>query len=104
MMSRKVLFSIVAFILIVAGYLGYDYLMWSKYLEPDPGIRLYGWTDAQGVRHYTNRVPPEGAGDIQITEGFKHRRLPLVIKAKEGIIRIFRKDSSKAKKKASPKK
>jgi hypothetical protein len=103
-MRRKVLLTIVGCILLITGYLGYDYYLWSKYLEPDPSVSLYGWTDAQGVRHFTNRPPPQGARDIQVTEGFKHRRLPLVLKAREGIVRIFHKDSPKPKKKASPKK
>jgi hypothetical protein len=103
-MRRKFLFVIVALIVLIIGYLGYDYYLWSKYLEPDPSVSLYGWTDAEGVRHFTNRPPPQGARDIQVTEGFKHRGLPLVLKAEERIVRIFRKDSAKAKKKAAPKK
>ena len=103
-MSRKALFIIVGIFSLIVSYLGYDYYMWSKYLEPDPSVSLYGWTDAQGVRHYTDRPPPEGARDIQVTEGFKHRGLPLVLKAKEKIVGVFRKDSPKPKKKPPPKK
>lgn len=103
-MSRKVLFIIVGIGILIAGYLGYDYYMWSKYLEPDPGVNLYGWTDNQGVRHYTDRPPPEDARDIQVTEGFRHRGLPLVLKAKDKIAGVFRKDSPKPKKKPPPKK
>ena len=99
-MSRKVLFIIVGALLLVTGYLGYDYYMWSKYLEPDPSVSLYGWTDAQGVRHYTDRPPPEDARNIEITEGFKHRRLPLVMLAKEKIVSAFRKDGEKKSKKS----
>ena len=98
-MSRKVIFIVVGIILLIVGYLGYDYYMWSKYLEPDPSVSLYGWTDAQGVRHYTDRPPPKDARDILITEGYKHRKLPLVLKAKEKIVKIFRKDGPKAEKK-----
>lgn len=103
-MSRKVLIIVVGIIFLIVGYLGYDYYMWSKYLEPDPSVSLYGWTDAQGVRHYTDRPPPKGARDIQITEGFKHRNLPLILKAREKIVGVFRKDSARPKKKPPSKK
>jgi len=101
-MTRNVLLIVVGIILFTAGYLGYDYYMWHKYLEPDPSVLLYGWTDAQGVRHYTDSAPPAGADDIRITQGFKHRRLPLVMKAKEKIIGVFRKDGPKPSKKPVP--
>ena len=103
-MSRKVLFILGGILLLVIGYLGYDYYMWSKYLEPDPSVSLYGWTDTQGVHHYTDRPLPKGARDIEITEGYKHRGPPLVLKAKEKLVGAFRKDSLKPKKKPASKK
>lgn len=103
-MTRKVLIIVAGIVVLAVGYLGYDYYMWSKYLEPDPSVNLYGWTDAQGVRHFTDRPPPKGARDIQITEGFKHRNLPLVLTAKEKLVAIFRKDSPRPKKPPAPKK
>lgn len=94
-MNRKALLIVVGIVLAAAGYLGYDYYMWAKYLEPDPSVNLYGWTDSRGVRHFTDSAPAAGARDVQITQGFKHRKLPLVIQAKEKIIGIYRKDASK---------
>ena len=97
--NRKVLLIIGGVLILIIGYLVYDYVMWAKYLEPDPSVSLYGWTDAQGVRHFTDRPPPEDARDVKITHGFKHRRLPLVLKAKEKIVGVFRdEDPKKAKK------
>jgi len=28
---------------------------------------IYSWTDAAGVRHFSNHVPPKSAGDVEIT-------------------------------------
>lgn len=103
-MKRRVLLIIVGIFLAAAGYLGYDYYMWAKYLEPDPDVSLYGWTDTRGVRHYTDTAPPAGARDVQVTPGYKHRRLPWVMKAKEKIIHIYRKDDAKPSRKPAPKK
>lgn len=94
-MSRRVVLIVVGIILAAASYLVYDYYIWVKYLEPDPNVNLYGWTDARGVRHYTDTAPPAGARDVKVTSGYKHRRLPWVLKAKEKIFRIYRKDDAK---------
>ena len=89
-MKRKILFALVFVALIVGGYLGYDYYMWQRTLDPDPEVNLYGWTDAGGVRHFTDTPPPGGARDVRVTYGFKHHRLPLVLQLREKIVSRFR--------------
>ena len=48
-----------------AGWLVIYLLLWSS---PPAAADLYHWTDAQGVRHFSNTPPPEGADATVLLE------------------------------------
>jgi hypothetical protein len=48
-----------------AGWLVICLLLWGN---PPAAANLYHWTDAQGVRHFSNRPPPDGADATVLVE------------------------------------
>ena len=34
--------------------------------------RIYIWTDAEGVKHYSQEPPPEGAAEVQVQDEMRY--------------------------------
>jgi hypothetical protein len=80
---KKVLFIVTLLVCVAAGYLYYDWHVQTKQMAAEPKITLYSWTDENGVKHFTDTAPPQGATDVQETKGYKYVEPPLVVKIKD---------------------
>jgi heme-degrading monooxygenase HmoA len=68
------------------GFLAYDWHVKTTIQSDDQRVTLYSWTDENGVRHYTNTQPPDGAQNIEESKGYRYADQPLVIKIKDKTI------------------
>ncbi len=75
---KKALVIILAIVLGFSGFLYYDWHTKTKKQTAEPSIPQYSWTDAQGVRHFTDSPPPKGATSIKETKGYRYIDPPLV--------------------------
>jgi hypothetical protein len=82
-LMKKAIIIIIILVCVVAGYLYYDWRTQTQKMAAQPKITLYSWTDKNGVKHFTDTAPPEGAIDVQETQGLKYVEPPLVVKIKE---------------------
>ncbi len=41
-------------------------------LPIEPSARIYIWTDAEGVKHYSQEPPPEGAAEVQVQDEMRY--------------------------------
>ena len=80
MLMKKAIIIVTVLVCAAAGYLYYDWDVQTKKMAAEPKITLYSWTDKNGAKHFTDTAPPEGATDIQTTEGDKYVEPPLVSK------------------------
>ena len=69
---KKALIVIAVLIVGCGGYLYYDWHTKTNKRAAEPSVPQYSWTDAQGVRHFTDRPPPKGATNIRETRGYKY--------------------------------
>ena len=83
---KKTLIIVVVLIVGAVGFLAYDWHVKTTLLEDDQRVTLYSWTDANGVKHYTNTQPPDGARNIEERKGYKYSDQPLVVKIKDKTI------------------
>jgi len=76
---------VVIFIIVLgfAGFLAYDWHTKAKARGVEPSISQYSWTDAKGIRHFTDTGPPEGATNIKNIKGHKYIAPPLVYAIKD---------------------
>lgn len=86
---KKALVVIMAIVLAVSGFLYYDWHTKTQKQAAEPSIPQYSWTDAQGVRHFTDRPPPKGATHIEETKGYKSIDPPLVVTIREKVIETY---------------
>jgi len=80
---KKTLVVILTIFLGFGGFLYYDWHTKTKARGAEPSISQYSWTDAQGVRHFTDTGPPVGATDIRKIKGHKYIAPPLVYAIKD---------------------
>jgi hypothetical protein len=82
---QKLLWGIVGLALAGGGYLAYDWHQASKEQGQPPKISLYVWSDAQGVRHFTDTPPPPGARNVEKSQGYAPARRPLVMVIRDAL-------------------
>jgi hypothetical protein len=87
---KKILIAIILFITVTTGYLYYDWDTKTKRSASEPKKILFSWTDEKGVKHFTDKAPPEGAKDIEKTTGFKYVKPPWVTTIKNGVVNLYR--------------
>ena len=76
---RKFVWTAVSLALAGSGYLAYDWHQASQEQQKPPQIVLYTWSDAHGVRHFTDTPPPPDARHVEISQGYVPGRRPLLI-------------------------
>jgi hypothetical protein len=83
---KKIVLLLLVFVLAAAGFLYYDWNVKTHRAATQPPIKLYEWTDQQGVRHFTDTQPPQGARGVKVAQGRKYISPPLIflIEAKAG--------------------
>jgi hypothetical protein len=86
---KKALVVIIVLILGCGGYLYYDWHTKTSRRAAEPSEPQYSWTDARGVRHFTDRPPPEGATDIRETKGYKYIDQPLVYTIRDKVVEYY---------------
>ena len=92
---KKALIVIIILILGCGGYLYYDWHTKTNKRAAEPSVPQYSWTDAQGVRHFTDRPPPKGATNIKETKGYKYIDPPLVHTIKDKAVEYYEKIKAK---------
>ena len=75
---KKIALLLLVLLLSAGGFLYYDWHVKTKQTETQPGIKLYEWTDQQGVRHFTDTPPPQDAKGVKATRGTKYISPPLI--------------------------
>jgi len=103
-MKKKILIVAVILILGATGFLAYDWHVKTTLQEDDQRVTLYSWRDKNGVLHFTNTQPPDGARDIEARKGFEYTDQPLVAKIKDKTVAGFKRIKEKIFKKKSQKK
>ena len=86
---KKALILIIVIILGCCGYLYYDWHTKTKKQAAEPSIPQYSWTDDQGIRHFTDSPPPEGAINVKKTKGYQYVAPPLVVTIKKKIVHYY---------------
>ncbi len=92
---KKALIVIAVLIVGCGGYLYYDWHTKTNKRAAEPSVPQYSWTDAQGVRHFTDRPPPKGATNIRETRGYKYIDQPLVYTMKDKVVDYYKKIKEK---------
>ena len=92
---KKALIVIAILILGCGGYLFCDWHTKTNQRAAAPSVPQYSWTDPQGVRHFTDRPPPEGATNIEETKGYKYIDPPLVYTIKDKVVEYYKKIKAK---------
>jgi hypothetical protein len=87
---KKFLIAIILIIAVAAGYLYYDWDTKTKRAASEPKKILFTWTDEKGVKHFSDKAPPEGARNIEKTTGFKYVKPPLITTIKDGAVNLYR--------------
>ena len=87
---KKFLIAIILIIAVAAGYLYYDWDTKTKRAASEPKKILFTWTDEKGVKHFSDKAPPEGARNIEKTTGFKYVKPPLITTIKNGAVKLYR--------------
>ena len=88
---KKALIVIAILILGFGGYLYYDWHTKINQRAVEPSIPQYSWTDAQGVRHFTDRPPPKGATNIEESKGYKYIERPLIYAIRDKVVEYYQK-------------
>lgn len=86
---KKILVVMIAVILGCGGFLFYDWYTKTQMRAAEPSILQYSWTDAKGIRHFTDSPPPKGATNIEETKGYKYIEPPLVMTIKNKAIDYY---------------
>ena len=92
---RKALIIIIAIIVAIGAYLGWDWYDKTTKQQLEPSITLYFWTDAEGNKHFSDTPPPKGAKDVYTDKGYKHIKPPLVVILKNKALEFYRKTKEK---------
>jgi hypothetical protein len=87
-MQKTIVVLIVLFSGMVA-YLIYDWHAKIRDQVAEPSIPLYSWTDAEGNKHFTDTVPPQGATNIQKSMGHRYVEPPLIVTIRDKTIAIY---------------
>ena len=87
---KKALIVIGILVLGFSGFLYYDWHTKTSKRATEPSVSQYSWTDARGVRHYTDRPPPKGATNIKETKGYKYVDPPLVHTIKDKVVEYYK--------------
>lgn len=77
-MKKVLLLLLVLLIGGAGGFLYYDWHVKTKANSTQPTITIYEWTDQQGVRHFTETLPPQEAWGVKISQGRKYIAPPLI--------------------------
>jgi Domain of unknown function (DUF4124) len=75
---KKIVLLLLVSLLTAGGFLYYDWHVKTKRAATQPPIKLYEWTDQQGVRHFTDTPPPQGDKGVKVTRGSKYISPPLI--------------------------
>ena len=86
---KKALIVIGILVLGFGGFLYYDWHTKTSKRAAEPSVPQYSWTDAQGVRHYTDRPPPKGATNIKETKGYKYIDPPLIYTIRDKVVEYY---------------
>lgn len=79
----KKIFIIFLFLAVAAsGYLFYDWHAKTKNKSEADKITLYSWEDEKGLTHFSDKMPPGGARNVQKTAGYKYAAPPLALTIK----------------------
>ena len=92
---RRILVVIAILILGCCGYLYYDWHTKTKMQAAEPSISQYSWTDAKGIRHFTDSPPPKGATNIKKIKGYKYIDPPMVVTLKNKVVAYYGKIKEK---------
>ena len=92
---KKALIVIAVLFLGCCGFLFYDWHIKTSKRAAEPSVPQYSWTDAQGVRHYTDRPPPKGATNIRETKGYEYIDPPLVYTIRDKVVEYYNKIKEK---------
>ncbi len=107
----KIIIIIVAVLVLVSGFLYYDWHKKTHLDNEEMTTDLYAWTGKDGAKHYSNTPPEINTQNVEIIKGVKHIEPPIVVqiqnqagKLYENISKTFsnlinkRKDGKKKKK------
>jgi hypothetical protein len=84
--------TIVVLIVLISGMVAYLIYDWHAKIRDqiaEPNIPLYSWTDAEGNKHFTDTVPPQGAINVQKSMGYKYVDPPLIVMIRDKTIAIY---------------
>jgi hypothetical protein len=84
--------TIVVLIVLISGvvaYLIYDWHAKIRDQVAEPSIPLYSWTDAEGNKHFTDALPPQGALNVQKSMGYKYVAPPLIVTIRDTSVAIY---------------
>ena len=87
---KKALIVIGILVLGFSGFLYYDWHTKTNKRAAEPSVPQYSWTDAQGVRHFTDRPPPKGATNIKKTKSYKYIDPPLVYTIRDKVVEYYK--------------
>ena len=88
--TMKKIFIIFLFLAVAAsGYLYYDWHAKTKNKSEADKITLYSWEDEKGLTHFSDKMPPGGARNIQKTNGYKYAAPPLVLTIKWTVENLY---------------
>ena len=86
---KRALVIIIGIILGCCGYLYYDWHTKTIKQAAEPSVPQYSWTDGQGIRHFTDSPPPEGATNVKKTRGYQYIDPPLAAVIKNKIFEYY---------------
>ena len=79
---KKIFITFLILAVAASGYLYYDWHTKTKNKSEADKITLYSWVDEKGLTHFSDKMPPSGARNIQKTDGYKYAAPPLVLTIK----------------------
>jgi hypothetical protein len=92
---KKLLAIITILVAGVVGYLYYDWDTKTKRAASEPKKILFAWTDENGIKHFTDKVPPKGAKNVEKTVGYKYVKPPLVNTLKNSVVNLYYRTKNK---------
>ncbi len=88
-MAKKVFIVILILLGSAAAYVCYDWYKKTYDADPESSITFYSWYDRQGVQHFTDTIPPEGAKRVKKLKGYKYIAPPFVVSIKATTLRFY---------------
>ena len=86
---KKIFITFLILTVAASGYLYYDWHIKTKNKSEADRITLYSWEDEKGLTHFSDKMPPGGARNIQKTDGYKYAAPPLALTIKWTIENLY---------------